>query len=111
MDEVAIAKVNAYVTKGPAHGVEEHKITGLELTFVNNVGTGRLVPGAARKYQPGSLFINCQYKTAAIKTGVCAGAASAVTHAHKTHRGGNQRRRVVYHLARLLRYCVAHVWG
>ena len=102
MDELAIAHVDADVAECAAHGVEEHQVAGLQVVFVNFLGGCSLLGGLAGQQQAGRLLVNGTHKTAAVKAGVCLGAAAFVRHAQKSHgvhyQLGGSRSHLVTHI-------------
>lgn len=85
MDEFAFAHIDADVAESTFHRVEEHQVARLEFIGVNGFGDFGLLGSPVRQQFAEGLFVEVAYKTAAVKTGVLAGAAPAVRHAQKPH--------------------------
>jgi hypothetical protein len=85
VDEFAVADINADMAESAAHGVEKHQVAGLQVVFVDALGGGSLLFGAARQQEADALLVNGADKAAAVKTGFGGVAAALVGHAQETH--------------------------
>ena len=83
VQEVAVTKVNADVRESPAHGVEEHEITGFEFVQGNMLANLALLAGGARQVGTDAFLEHHLHETAAVEAGFDVAATHAISHANE----------------------------